>query len=845
MKNRSIFFLSLFFLYSFQTIKAQQLVSEDNIKDIVKDTIHLSEVVITAETPELVVKEDTLEYNAKAFRMADGAVVEDLLKRLPGVEVSVDGKITAIGKEVKRVLVDGKDFFGKDPKMATKNITVNMVDKVQVIEKKSDQKLLTGIEDGEEETIINLSIKPNMKKGWLSNISLGTGGFLDNQSEEDARYSGNMLVSRFQDNSQYALVMNANNINNQSFTDDESSGKSNENGITNSVNEGLNITGIVNDKWKMGGNIRNNYSEELIKQHSFRQNLLKDSVSYRKSLLEEQNYSNKLIYDYKVEFSPNTRNTFVLTTTMMYGNSNSTNYSNQTTYAGDEDSTLVNYSDAQTKLQAKSLFLNMQLVYSRKFSKKGRRFNLTGNFKTNRNSGNAANSSTSEFYMNPSKNQFLNQESTNTSDHNSYSFTVSYIEPIRKVNNTLQFSYNFRYDFTENIRETYDYELATDTYSSFNPEYSKSLWNHFINQTIGVSYNTIQPKYSYNIGINIIPSYTHSLSYVKNGGSSGNDSILNKIGGRSVINYSPQINLAYRFSNRSNLRFMYRGNTNQPSVSQLDPTPNNHNPLNISTGNPDLLPSFLHNFSLRYNQNDFQTQRSITGSLYFSFIQNEIINLTSYEETTAIQYTMPINENGSWNTSCDVLYNRPLGTKKKIKFSMQTRLNYNNRIGFIRLNQQSERNISKTFSVIENIGLSYNKDWFFGQFRGNIRYSNTTNTVKKRTSQGNINYELTYNTQLNLPCDWTIASDVNYDAMSGLSIGYNNENIVWNAEITKQFLKKKNATLRIKWIDILQQKLNINRNVTSQYIEDTGYNTLSSYFLVSFAFRFNQLGDKK
>jgi hypothetical protein len=186
----------------------------------------------------------------------------------------------------------------------------------------------------------------------------------------------------------------------------------------------------------------------------------------------------------------------------------------------------------------------------------------------------------------------------------------------------------------------------------------------------------------------------------------------------------------------------------------------------------------------------------------------------------------------------------PLDTKKRFKLNLQTKLNYNNRIGFINLNRQSERNISKTFGIIENIGLSYNTGWFYGQFRGNIRYSNTSNTLKKQANK-NMNYELVNNVQLYLPYNWTLISDVNCIKTKGLSAGYNDSEIVWNIEITKQFLKSKNALLRIKWFDILKQKLNIRRNITSQYIEDTEYNTLSSYFLVSFSFRFNQLGKEK
>ena len=818
-----------------------------------ENAILLSEVTIEGEIPEVVVKEDTLEYNPAAFKMQEGAIVEDLLKRLPGVEVETDGKISSMGKEIKRVFVDGKEFFGKDPKMATKNLTIDMIDKVQVIEKKSDQELLTGVEDGEEETIINLTIKKGMKKGWISNTTVGAGGFVNNPTDNSsARYSGNLLVSRFDDKSQITIIGNSNNINNQGFADTGNQVRSNmrgsrgggSNGITNSSMAGVNIVREINDKLKMGGNFRYNYSDESVKQKSFRENILTDSVSYRKSWSDDQSYSNNYVFDYKIEYAPDSLNTFVLTTGLSYNSSTSDDHSFRNTLAGDKDSTEVNKSEAYTYSNSDGLKLEAELTYARKFSKKGRRFNITGSFSLDNNSGDGTNISNTEYVLKPANNKFLNQEMFNSSDRSSYSLRLSYVEPVWKTNNTIQFSYNIRYNRTNNIRETYDLDSITDTYSILNPDYSKSLRNNFVNQTFNISFNSVHTNYSYNIGFNIVPSYTQSTSYVKNGDMHGNDSILNKVDGRNVVNFSPQITYTQRFSKESNLRFTYRGNTRQPSVSQLDPTVNNTNPLNLRSGNPYLLPSFSNNLSLRYNNSNRKSQRVLTANLTFSFTRNEIINFTTYEDSTGIQRTKPINENGSWNSSADIMYNRPLDAAKKFKLSTNTRLSYNNRIGFITVDKKSERNISGTFNISENIGLSYSKDWFYGQFRGNIRYANTSNSLEGREDQKSANFGLTYNTQLTFPYNWSFASDFNYKATRGMSAGYNTDEFVWNAEISKQFLSKKQASLRIRWTDILQQALSINRNVTSEYIEDNEYNILTSYILVSFSYRFNQMGGR-
>jgi hypothetical protein len=312
-----------------------------------------------------------------------------------------------------------------------------------------------------------------------------------------------------------------------------------------------------------------------------------------------------------------------------------------------------------------------------------------------------------------------------------------------------------------------------------------------------------------------------------------------------VINYSPQINFRYRFNSNTNLRFDYRGNTRQPSVSQLDPTSNNTNPLNIRTGNPELLPSFSNNISFRLNSNQRITQKALSANLNFAFTMNEIINFTEYEEETGVQHTMPINENGSWNSSADIMYSLPLDSAKRFKLSTTTRFNYNNRIGYTMVNKRSERNTSKTVGASENLGLSYSKGWFYGQFRGSIRYTNTFNSLEGKADQASYNFSITYNTQLYLPSNWIFASDFNYRANRGLSSGYNKDELLWNASMSKQFMKQKQASLRLQWNDVLRQRLNVSRSINANYIEDSEYNALTSYFILSFTYRFTTMGKSR
>ncbi|MDR2955853.1 MAG: outer membrane beta-barrel protein [Prevotella sp.] len=816
--------------------------------------IMLSDITIIAEPPELVIKEDTLEYNAAAFKVAEGAVVEDLIKRLPGMEVDADGNIKKPdGKQVQRVFVDGKEFFGDDPKMATKNLTADIVDKVQVIEKKSDMAILTGIDDGDEETIINITIKKGMKQGWMGNVTSGVGALTKENTNNDPRYTENLMVNRFLENDQITFIANANNINNQGSSDrgnNVRSGRSGSgrNGITSSNTFGINTAKIVNDKIKFAGNIRYNYSDSYAENDRFRQNLLKDSVSYRKSLSTDRDYSNNLDFDGKLEYQMDSSTMIVFSPNISYNYSRSHSSSFQTTMAGDIDSSKVNESWSSDHMQSDGLSSRLRLDISRKLSNKGRRISLGGSYNLNKSSGTGTNNSENIFYRNPSRNSYYDQKVESHQDRYSYSVSASYVEPVG-TNNFLDISYSIDVNNTENRRKTLDYNVNTGGYTDIDPEYNKSSDTRNINQNIRANFRSVREKYTYNIGLRVAPTRTDSKSFVEDWYSNGGDSIVNDLPGRAATNYAPQLDFTYRFSNtrelRKNMRFRYNGSSNQPSVSQLDPTTDNTNPLHIRSGNPDLLPAFNHNISLNYDFNNRETQKVFTANVSFRFTQNQIINYTSYEENTGVQYSNPINKNGTWNANSTIYFAKPFDNKKKLRFSSRTTLAYNNRVGFMTVEKQSERNISKNITAGQELNLSYSNDLLYGQLRGRVNYSKTSNTVT--TSQDGLetfNYFVEYNTTLTLPYSWSVTSNINYTANRGLSTGYNLDEVIWNAQISKQFLRQNRGSLRLQVNDILQQRKSIRQNITANYIEDVRNNAMTGYFMVSFAYRFNNIGGR-
>ena len=846
---------------------------------LLESALTLEGITIVGQIPEVVIKEDTLEYNAAAFKVADGATVEDLLKQLPGVEVEPDGNISDnTGRSVRRVFVNGREFFGNDPRMATRNLTADMVDRVQVIERMTEQAELSGVDDGERETIINLIIRKNRMQGWLGNVTAGGGMLIDDRTGAGPRYTTQGMLNKFTESSQISFVVNSNNLNNQTFTDRGNNVRSGREGggggnisfggggggggnfggggnrggsgggITNSNSLGVNISTFVSEKFKIGGNVNYNYSEHFTNRNSFRTNLMKDSVSYRRAKSEGESFSHNLRFNSKMEWKPDSLYTFLFSPGLSFNMSNSNDISFQETLAGDIDLTRVNQSSTNSGMNSSGMVLEGELIITRVFpARRGRRLSVTMNGNLNLSNGYGTNNQDNQFFLQPGRNRYLDQRWETTSNTGSYSIRASFTEPITK-NINLQASYFLRRNETLNIRESFDKDIEGN-YTELNHDFSKSLNNSFINQTMSLSLNGNFTKYTYNVGMNVDPSYTQSTSFIKNGISEGRDSTLNKVDGRKVVNYSPRVNFTYRFNRETNLRFTYNGRTRQPSISQLDPTPNNTNALNIRMGNPDLLPSYTNNMQVRFNKTKREAQRSFTTSADYGFTINEIINFTTNDydpETgdirpgTGIQRTAPINENGSWNTSGNVMFNMPLGKSKKLRFSTDTRVSYNNRVGYTTVQRQSQRNIQGTFGFRENISLSYSQKWFYGQLRANVYYSKTNNTLEGIKDQINTDYRVTYNTQLTLPWSTGINSDVNYVARRGLSTGYNKDEVIWNVGLSKQFLKANAASLRITWTDILQQRLNISRNITANYIEDSEFNALTSYVLVTFSYRFNK-----
>ena len=793
--------------------------------------IELGEAVVIGKAPEVTVRNDTVEYNADSYKVTEGSVLEDLLKKMPGVEVDSEGKITVNGKEVKKVMVDGKEFFSDDPKVASKNLPAKMIDKLQVLDKKSDMAQMTGFDDGEEETVINLTVKPGMKQGWFGNAYGGYGS--------KDRYEGNAMVNRFVNNDQITFMGGANNTNNMGFSDLASTmfsgmgggggrrgGFGAGSGITSSGNAGLNFSKEFKpDKLTLGGNTRYSHSDNDARSKSDRQNILPgDSSSYDNSEAMSRTKSDNFGVDFRLEWKPDTMNQLIFRPSFSLSHSMNDNFSDATTLDNERDT--VNTNKSSNYSESNGYNLNASIDFSRKLNNKGRVFSATLSGGNSDSYSDGMNRSDIVYFNQTDalKNSIIDQRSRYDNKGFNYRAYVSWVEPIGH-NNFIQATYSISQRKQEALKNVYNQD-ADGIYNVLDSAYSQSYRNNFISQRASLSFKSQRAKFNYTIGLNLDPSYSSSENFV-------GDTTLSKIT-RKVVNLSPMAQFNYMFDKRTNLRIMYNGRTSQPSMTQLQPVADISDPTNITIGNPDLNPRYTNNVFIRFQQFTPEKQRAFMIMANGSYIINDIVSYTSYNQETGVKTTTYKNVNGNYSGNVRMMLNTPL-KNKKFSINSMTMASFANSNGYI----NEEKNTNRNLILSERGGIDFRSSYLDLGVNGNIRYNATSNSLQKENNQNTFNYGAGGYTTIYLPLDFKIESDVNWSTNSGYGDGFKQNEVLWNASASKSFLKNNQGTLRFKIYDILQQRSNISRSVTASYIQDSEYNTLGSYFMVHFIYRFS------
>ena len=802
----------------------------------------LQEIIVSV--PTIIVKEDTVEYKADSFRLKPNAMVEDLLKKMPGVEVDKNGNITAQGKTVSKVRVNGKDFFGGDPKTATRELSADMIDKVQVIDDYGDLANASGIKDGEPDKIINLQLKKDRNKGFFGRSTTGGG--------TDDRYQGTANLNFFNNEKQFSVFAGANNTNTSTFNFDGTSGGGgggggfsgggggggrgiqvniggnnqggfgNEEGLRTSQSIGTNFRKDFKDK---KGSIYGNYSlsnrstditRDVASQNFFQNssflnhqatNSLSEGLSHRASINLEWNIDSFNYVKFVPEFNARKSNS--------YSSSDFDYYRDQTIATSNGYNRDTSFSKAPN--------FTGNLIFNHKFKKRGRNLsvNITGGYNSTDSESDKLNLTNNLF---PFVNSIQQKQYINTNNQSdNFNIRFNYSEPVAK-DRFMDFIYSYGQSFTNNDRATYLVDpLGFKTISN---TLSNAFETEFLNQRIGANLRTVKKKYNYSVGFSAQPVNQKGYSVTK-------DSAYTPI---KRQNFFPTARLAYNFTRTKNINFNYFANAVQPSFSQLQPVKDISNPQYQTQGNPLLKPSQNHFFSLFYNNLNFTSGQTFFAGGNYNFIQNQIVNNTVRVGNSGTQLTTYDNVNGYYNVTGFYSFSKPWNNRTYV-MTINGSANFNRNINLI----DNLRNVGSNILFAQGGKFEFNwKDWL--EIDMGVRYG--LNRVRYTLpGQQNVDYgswTLTNNARVDLPKGWIFKYDLEYIINQGLSTAVNQNITLLNASFEKTMFKKKNGILRISGFDIFKQNKSIARTVNGNNIVDTRVNRLTRYFMLSFIYRINK-----
>ena len=823
----------------------------------------LSTVTVVARTPPVVVKGDTSQFSANQYKVNPDATTEDLIKKMPGITVAKDGTVTAQGETVKKVTIDGKDFFGDDASAALKNLPSEVVDKIQVFDRLSDQSRLTGIDDGNSTKAINVVTKAGLKNGRFGRVFAGYG-------TED-RYNGGGNVSFFKGNRRLSLVGNFNNINQQNFASQDllgltssgggrqgggqqggggrwNGGGNNDfnvgqsNGISRTNAAGLNFSNTYNKKLTLAGSYFYNQSRNTNQSTTTRETFLggTDTSLFTKQISNAVTNNTNNRINLRLEYTIDSSNSLFIIPSFNFQQNNSTSFSDYKSYYGAKGGGAV-YDTANTSLGKNTsdrtgFNIRNNILFRHAFVKKGRSisFGLNTTFSKN-NSQNISDADYRYFKSTGITDSIQNQFYDNISNGYSVGGTVAYTEPLSKKAQ-LQFDYNPSVQKNNADQQTFGYD--GQKYSNLDQSLSNKFNNTITTNNAGITYRFVPDKDNmFSVGV----SYQNSK--LESDRTFPTKTNVNQ----SFSDILPNLMWRKKISVASNIRVFYRTSTNFPSVNQLQDVVNQSNQLVVSTGNPALKQSYTQFIATRYSYTNSKTSKSFFANLFLQTAGNYISSATYIPKADSIiqngiklqkgsQLTKPVNLNGYRSARTFFTYSMPL------KF-IKTNLNLNAGFSYSRLPGLANNVNIITNNIVYNTGvvLASNINEFVDfNLSYNANFNNTSGA-----GSGNNNYvNQAIGAQINLLSKkgWFVQNDVSYQANSGLSAGFNQKYSLWNAAIGKKFLKNKVGELKLSVFDLLKQNQSIVRTVDARYIEDAQNQVLQQYFLLTFTYNLKNFG---
>ena len=833
---------------------------------------HLAEVSVQGKAAEMTVKGDTIEYNTAAYQVSETATVEELLKKMNGVEVDKEGNVTINGEEIKGVRIDGKKFFGDDVQTATKNIPADMIAKIQVIDEKSEMAKLTGFEDDETERIINLSLKKERKKGLFGNYSgaLGAdmvtddGGWFDYGNnaygdtdaarmlhflENDARYNANIFTNLLLGESQTTIVAGANNTNEIRSRRGRGWFGGQNAGITASENLGVNtnidLSGNVekkDDKTELllGGDATINHSVNDTRTQS-----QKESYSEEATYID-QDSTNKITRTWdaqmrlEMEYQIDSMNKIILRPQISYSNSRS---SQTNDYTYERDSVLINDGYQNQKSLQEEISASMRATYNHKFLKPGRALTMRANF-TFKNTEKSDTTYAFDFLTNA---PLVDQNTFSINNAFSYSLRTSYVEPIYGRNHFLETVFSLSGSNRNSIKNQYSMDNITGTYI-YDSVYSNALTNNMYTEQLELNYRWVSEKIDLTAGARVLATQTHSTTFY--GDSLARDTIYNR------WNWSPNVRFRYKFGQKEFARIVYRGRVNQPTIQQMEPVRNNSDAMNETVGNLGLNPAFSHNIFAMYSKFNQEKFSSMMVGMNANLTQDALTNNTIYDKTGK-RYLQTVNaEMIPWYVGAHFMSNTPF-CKKMFQFHSRTAASYNQRVAYVLREQDASEiadliaadklplgDASKTgnFRISSDLTLRFtHKIVDIGIKNTNI-YSLTHNSLNKKNISHIGDWIISGDVTFHLPKSWNIATDISYTSRHGYQGLTDVNELIWNFSLDKTWT---NSTLTLKVYDLLNDKKNIVQTVNETSVSYQKFNTLPTYFMLTYTYKLNRMGGLK
>ena len=856
----------------FQSIQREVTLRNNRSQDLgellmVPEAVMLKEAVVTGRAAQIIVRKDTLVYNPDAYRTPEGSPIEELIKRMPGAEVDEDGNITVNGKKVEKILLDGKEFMLGDVETALKNLPVSIIQNVKFYDQQSDQARITGIEDGNKQTVLDFTIKKGMNRGYMTNLDLAGG--------THHRYASRGMGSSFTDKTRFVLMGNLNNK-------EENAGWWNRRGLNARKMLGTNLNYDDGKKLKADASLRWNHNDgdnqnENSSENFYSQTSRTFSNSRSKSLSRSNNWNGNM----RVEWKPDTLTNILLRANGSIGSNDGISTSASATF---NDDPYLYATDPLTSLdpsgplapyivnnnhganlsygENKNVWSMLQLY--RRLNPRGR--NITLRLEGSMGDSENRNVSNNEVFLHLVKNvlgedstYFTSRYNTTPSDNKGYVLSANYSEPLWKGAH-LQANYELRYNQNKSDRQTYDFShLPTNIFSGIDPEYREwdawlapvydsmdsyldrnlSRYSEYKNYThnIRLTLRHWQEKYDYNVGFLVQPQHSNFIQdyrgiYV--------DTI------RNVTNLTPTLDFHYKFTDQHDIWFHYRGDTRQPDITQLLDITDDSNPLYITQGNPGLKPQFTNSLNVYYKNYISKYKRSIVLYGNYRHIRNSISNLVRYNADTGGSTSRPENINGNWNADGGFTFNTALDSTAHWNVGSDTRLRYNNYVSYVAQRQaDAEKNTTRTTNLNQRLNLSFRNDWLEVTVDGNVNYQHSRNELQPTANLDTWRFSYGGQVMLRLPQGFEVSTNLHENSRRGYNDPSSNTNeLIWNGQISKTFLKSKTLVVALNFYDLLGQQSNYERWVNANGRSDTRYNSINSYAMLHVRYRLNMFGGK-